>query len=59
MAWGYYAFALGYDGHVIDSIEIRCGDDERAIRCAKQLVERYPIEVWEEKRKVATLQPEE
>jgi hypothetical protein len=59
MAWGYYAYVIGHDGHVCNRIEIRCGDEEEAKRCANQLVDGHLIELWQETRKIATFRPQE
>jgi hypothetical protein len=57
MTSGYYAFVIGDDGHVKNRIEVLCNDDDEAKRCAGQLVDGHAIELWQEVRKVVTLQP--
>jgi hypothetical protein len=57
-AWGYDARVLGDDGHVINCVEVRCCDDEEAIRCAKRLVDGHAVVLWQEKRKVAAFRPD-
>jgi hypothetical protein len=57
MPWGYYAYVIGDDGHIRNRIEVRCGNDDEAKRCAEQLVDGYAIELWQETRKVATFKP--
>ena len=56
MSWGYYAYVIDVDGHIRNRIEVRCGDDEGAIRCAKQLVDGYAIELWQAARMVAAFE---
>jgi hypothetical protein len=58
MAWGYYAYLIGDDGHINNRVQILCNNDEEAIRCARRLVETSSVELWQEKRKVATFQPD-
>jgi hypothetical protein len=55
--WGYYAYVIGDDGHIVNRIEVRCENDEEAIQCAKRLVDDHTIELWQEARQVATLAP--
>ncbi len=57
MTWGYYAYVIGDDGHIQNRIEVRCGTDDEAKRCAEQLLDGHAIELWQETRCVATLQP--
>jgi hypothetical protein len=48
MAWGYYAYVIGDDGHVRNRIEVLCDNDDEAKRCAEQLVDGHAIELWQE-----------
>jgi hypothetical protein len=57
MAWGYYAYIIGDDGHVHNSIEVLCGNDDEAKRYVEQLVDGHAIELWQEARRIATFQP--
>lgn len=59
MAWGYYAYVIGDDGHVRNRIEVLCDNDDEAKRCAERLVDGYAIELWQEARRIATFQPKE
>jgi len=54
---GYYAFVIGEDGHITNRVEIICEDDNEAKHCARQLVDGHAIELWQEKRMVATFEP--
>lgn len=54
MAWGYYAYLVGDDGHIVNRIQVLCDNDDEAIRCARRLAETLSVELWQEKRKVAT-----
>ena len=51
----YRVYVIGQDGHFIEAINLHCANDGAAIECAKQLVEGYDIELWQEKRMVTTL----
>ncbi|MBR0809343.1 hypothetical protein JQ636_37930 [Bradyrhizobium japonicum] len=51
---GYYAFFLK-DDHVTSRVEIVAGDDDEAVRKARQYLDGQDIEVWQEARKVAVL----
>jgi hypothetical protein len=46
---------LGQDGHFINGVALDCADDAAAIDSAKKYADEYDIEVWDGKRKVATL----
>lgn len=59
MSTGYYAYIIGDDGHIQNRVEIDCDDDKEAVRCAKRLVDGHAIELWQEARRIATLQPKE
>ena len=56
MPAGYYAYVIGKDGHIANRIDVLCDNDEEAIRAAKQLVDSHAIELWQEARKITTLQ---
>jgi|EndMetStandDraft_8_1072994.scaffolds.fasta_scaffold1581075_1 hypothetical protein len=53
---GYYAYAIGPDGHIVDRVVVLGDDDEDAIRFAEQLVDGHDIELWQGSRKVTVLQ---
>ena len=55
---GYYVYTLGDDGHIIGRQSIICDSDEEAKERAKQLVDGYLVELWQEARKVARFKPE-
>jgi hypothetical protein len=59
MTWGYYAFVIDDEGHVFHRIEVLCDDDDEAIRRVEPLADGHVIELWQEKRKIATFQPKE
>jgi len=44
---------LDADGHIIDRIDLTCGDDESAAR-ARELMDGHPVELWDGGRKIAT-----
>jgi hypothetical protein len=51
----YRVHLLGQDGHFINGAVLDCADDAAAIESAKKYADGYDIEVWDRKRKVATL----
>jgi hypothetical protein len=57
MTWGYYAYVIGNDGHIRNRIEVLCDNDGEARRCAERLVDGHVIELWQEARTIATLEP--
>jgi hypothetical protein len=59
MAWGYYAYIIGDDGHVRNRIEVFVAMMTEAKRYAEQLVDGHAIELRQEARRIATFQPKE
>lgn len=57
MPLGYYAYAIGDDGHVVSRIDLLCDSDEDALRNAEQLVDGHAIELWQGARRIAALRP--
>jgi len=55
---GYYIYIKGDDGHIRDRHSVICEDDEKAKAHAKQFVDGFAVELWEEARKVAEFAPE-
>jgi hypothetical protein len=55
---GYYAYIIGADGHIRNRVDIVIDDETEALRCAKQLVDGHAVELREQSRKVATLEPD-
>ena len=55
---GYYAYIIGDDDHIVDRVEIVGQDDEEAKRLAEQLVDGHAVELWQEARMIARLDPE-
>ena len=51
----YRVHLLDQDGHFINGVVLDCSDDAAAIEAAKKYAGGYDIEVWDLKRKVATL----
>jgi hypothetical protein len=49
----YRVYVIGEDGHFIRSIDLVCADDDAAIAAAKQLIERYDLELWQRDRRIA------
>ncbi|MGH6713907.1 MAG: hypothetical protein ACREEK_33760 [Bradyrhizobium sp.] len=56
MSWGYYAYVIGGDGHVQNRIEVLCGNDDEAKRCAEKLADGHAVELWQEARRIAIFQ---
>jgi hypothetical protein len=56
---GYYVYVIGDDGHIQNRIDVICNDDDEARRCAQQLVDGHAVELWQEKRMIATFRPKE
>jgi len=54
---GILRLVIGDDGHVQNRISILCDNDEEAVRRAEQLVDGQAIELWQEARRIATIQP--
>ena len=56
----YRVYIVGQDGHFRDAVNLDSADDDAAIEAAKQLVNGYDVELWQEGRLVAKLesQPE-
>jgi hypothetical protein len=57
VSWGYYAYVIGDDGHIVNRIAVLCDNDQEAERRAVQLVDGHVIELWQQARKVATFIP--
>jgi hypothetical protein len=55
----YRAYLIGWDGHIIDRVDLVCRDDEAAIGRAKHLVDGHAVELWHEGRKIVTFEPEQ
>jgi hypothetical protein len=54
----YRVYKLGTDGHISEPPEVlECADDDTAVAQAKQLLNGSVIEVWNEARVVARLDP--
>jgi hypothetical protein len=52
----YRAYIIGQDGHFQSAVKLDSADDDAAIESAKQLVNGYDVEVWQQDRLVAKLQ---
>jgi hypothetical protein len=52
----YRAYIIGDDDHIIDRIDLICGDDRSAIEYAKQHVDGHDIELWQRDRRIARLE---
>jgi hypothetical protein len=53
----YRAYLLDADGHIIDRIDLTCGDDESAKVRAREFVNGHAVELWDGARMVATFGP--
>jgi microcystin degradation protein MlrC len=56
---GYYAYFTGDEGQVTNRVIIIAANDQEAKERAKQLVDGQAVELWQERRKIATFAPEE
>jgi hypothetical protein len=54
---GYRAYIIGRDGHIQDRIDLFCDSDDEAKQRAKQLVDGYAVELWDEGRQIAVFEP--
>jgi hypothetical protein len=54
---GYRAYVIGRDGHIQDRIDLFCDNDDEAKERAKQLVDGYAVELWDEGRQIAVFEP--
>ena len=56
---GYYAYFTGDDGQITNRVIIIAANDEEAKERAKQLVDGYAVELWQERRRIATFDPDD
>ncbi len=54
----YRVHFLGADGRIIAAVNLERPNDASAIEAAKQLLDGYDIEVWQQARVVAKLKSE-
>jgi hypothetical protein len=52
-----YAYFIGDGGHITSRVTILAINDEEAKERAKQLVDGYAVELWQEGRKIAIFDP--
>ena len=51
----YRAYLLGWDGHIVNRVEITdCDDDAAGKERAMRLVDGHDVELWDGVRRVAT-----
>jgi hypothetical protein len=48
----YRVYMIGPDGHFQNAIDLDCVNDAAAIESAKQLVDGYDFELWQQGRKI-------
>jgi hypothetical protein len=53
----YRVFTVGRDAHLVSYRKFTCKDDSEAIIWAKQLMDRFPVELWNDDRLVIRLEP--
>jgi hypothetical protein len=53
----YRVYILGEDGHIIDRVDLHCGNDKAAKDMARKLAIGQAVELWDGARKIATFQP--
>lgn len=52
----YRVYLIGRNGHIQGYEPMSCADDTAAIAAAKRLIGSHGVEVWQEARKVITLE---
>jgi len=62
--WGgtmteYRAYLLGRNGHIEGFEPLSCADDAAAIVAAKRFMGSHGVEIWQDARKVVTLEVEQ
>jgi hypothetical protein len=55
----YRAYILGFDGHVLQRVDLHCADDDGAKERAKRLVDDHDVELWQLGRLIATFKHEQ
>jgi hypothetical protein len=53
----YQAYFIGFDGQFLHYRAFACDRDEHAVEWAKQLMDRWPVELWSGARLVKRLSP--
>jgi hypothetical protein len=53
----YRVFTVDRDAHLVSYRKFTCKDDAEAIIWAKQLIDRLPVELWNDDRLVIRLEP--
>jgi hypothetical protein len=54
----YRAYVIGFDGHIINRVDIRCPDEKEARRLAKIAVDGHGVELWQADRFIERFEPE-
>jgi len=54
----YRAYVIGFHGHIIKRIDIRCPDEKEARRLAKIAVDGHAVELWQADRFIERFEPE-
>jgi hypothetical protein len=53
----YRAYLLTFAGHVLQTVDLVCADDDAAVELAKKLVGDSAVELWEGPRRIARFTP--
>jgi hypothetical protein len=53
----YRAYVLDKEGHFLRAVELVCSNDDIAKEQAKQLVDGYDVELWQQERRIAKFRP--
>ena len=53
----YRAYFLGRSGQILRRVDLSCADDEAAKTHAQQLLDGFPVELWDAARLVAVFNP--
>ena len=55
----YRAYVMGWDGHILERIDLICADDDAAKERAKTLVDGHDVELWQLDRRIAEFKADE
>ena len=53
----YRFYVLGRDGSILSRHELLCFDEEEAKERARQIVDGWPVELWQGDRRIETFKP--
>ena len=53
----YRAYVIGFHGHIIKRVDIRCPDEKEARQLAKIAVDGHAVELWQADRFIERFEP--